>query len=76
MHHNINETKILYDKWIAEYDNLKTYRWIIETKATQELIGTIDASSPFEKYGTISIGYICGKKHWDHGYITEAAQAV
>ena len=44
-HDNIEVTKDLFDSWEKEYKDLDTYRWIVELKDTNELIGTIDVSN-------------------------------
>lgn len=76
-HSNMDVTKKLYEFWEKEYDNLDTYRWIVQIKDTNELIGTIDvASKKFMKYGACEIGYCYGEKYWGMGYATEALKAV
>ena len=75
-HQSIDVTRNQYEKWIKEYDNLKTFRWIVEIKETKELIGTIDVSKSLINYGTCEIGYCYGEKYWNHGYGTEALKAV
>ena len=40
------------------------------------MIGTIDVSKKFIKYGTCEIGYCYGEKFWNKGYGTEALMAV
>ena len=74
-HTNEEETKILYTKWIEEYDE-KTYRWVIELKETNEIIGTIDVSKKFLSFGTCELGYCLSDKYWNQGIMTEAASEV
>ena len=76
-HENIEETKKLFKMWEKEYEDLTTFRWIVELKETNELIGTIDvASKRYLSFGTCEIGYCYGEKFWGKGYGTEALKAV
>lgn len=76
-HNSIDITKKLYEFWENEYENLNVYRWIVQTKDTNELIGTIDVSPKgLIKYGACEIGYCYGEKYWGNGYATEALKAV
>lgn len=76
-HENVEETKKLFKTWEKEYDDLTTFRWIVELKKTNELIGTIDvASKRYLPFGTCEIGYCYGEKFWGKGYGTEALKAV
>lgn len=76
-HSSVNVTENLYEMWEKEYDDLTTYRWIVELKDTHELIGTIDvASKKLMHYGVCEIGYCYGEKYWKKGYATEALKAV
>lgn len=69
------ETKILYKNWVKEYDE-KTYRWAIELKKINEVIGTIDVSKNFLSFGTCELGYCLSDKYWNQGIMTEAANEV
>lgn len=76
-HKNIDVTRRLYELWEKEYEDLSTYRWIVELKGTNELIGTIDvASKKYMPYGVCEIGYCYGENYWGKGYATEALKAV
>lgn len=76
-HKNVDETRALYEIWVKEYDDLDTYRWIVELKSTHEVIGTIDVvSKKYLKYGTCEVGYCYGDEYWNKGYGTEALKAV
>ena len=69
-------TKNVYDKWIEEYNDPKTLRWMIVLKDTNEQIGTIDINNTWSKYGCVEPGYIIARKHWKKGYATEATMTV
>ena len=75
-HKNELETKELFDNWIEEYKDDNTYRWIIEYRETNEVIGTIDVSKKFLQFGTCSIGYCMSEKYWNKGIMTEALKRV
>lgn len=76
-HKSESVTEKLYEMWEKEYEDLTTYRWIVELKETHELMGTIDvASKKLLPYGTCEIGYCYGEKFWGQGYATEALKAV
>jgi len=76
-HENVEETKKLFSAWEKEYEDLTTFRWIVELKDTNEIIGTIDvASKRYLPFGTCEIGYCYGEKFWGKGYGTEALKAV
>ncbi|MCI6265971.1 MAG: GNAT family N-acetyltransferase [Erysipelotrichaceae bacterium] len=75
-HESVEVTKEQYEKWEQEYEDLNTYRWIVEIKDTHELIGTIDVATGFLKFGTCEIGYCYGEKFWGFGYATEALKAI
>lgn len=76
-HKNVDETKALYEMWEKEYESNETFRWIVETKDTHELIGTIDVvNKEYMKYGAVEIGYCYGKKFWGCGYGTETLKRV
>lgn len=75
-HNNIEETKELYSKWVEDYNDNKTFRWIVELKDNSEVIGTIDVGKKFINYGTCEIGYCYGEKYWNNGYATEVLKEV
>lgn len=75
-HKSVDETIELYKKWVNDYDDNKTFRWIVELKDTHDLIGTIDVSKSYLKYGSCEIGYCYSEKYWNNGYATETLKAV
>jgi len=76
-HKDVNETIELYKKWELDYEDLSTYRWIVELKNTKEVIGTIDVpSKKYMPYDVCEIGYCYGEKFWGNGYATEALKRV
>lgn len=75
-HQDVEVTKKLYSLWEEEYQDPKTFRWIVELKESHEVIGTIDCSKKFINFGTCEIGYCYGEKFWGKGYGTEALKRV
>lgn len=75
-HTSVDITLNQYQKWIDEYDDDKTFRWIVELKSNHDLIGTIDVSKRFINFGSCEIGYCYSDKYWNNGYATEALKAV
>ena len=75
-HENVEVTLNQYAKWLEEYKDPKTFRWIVELKNTHEVIGTIDVAKKFINFGSCEIGYCYGEKYWNNGYATEALKAV
>ena len=76
-HENMDVTKELYEMWESDYENLDTFRWIVELKDTHELIGTIDVcGKKYFKYDVCEIGYCYGEKFWNKGYGTEILKRV
>lgn len=73
-HENIDVTKQVVDMWVKEYENADCYRYGIELKEENALIGMIDVVG--YHHGNPAIGYCSGKKYWNHGYMTEAFLAV
>ena len=53
IHKTEEETKKFYDRWIKEYSDNKTMRWIIELKEINEPIGVIDINNTFSKYSSV-----------------------
>ena len=75
-HSNVEVTINQYKKWVEDYNDEKTFRWIVELKENHDLIGTIDVSSRLIHYGFCEIGYCYSDKYWNKGYATEAIKAV
>ena len=76
-HKNVDETKELFRMWEEDYNNLDTFRWIVELKDTKEVIGTIDVcNKKFLCFSSCEIGYCYGDSFWNKGYATEALKRV
>ena len=76
-HNNVQVTKELFELWENDYENLDTFRWIVELKDTHELIGTIDVmGKKYFKYDVCEIGYCYGENFWYKGYASERLKRV
>lgn len=69
-HQSVETTCEILSNWIEAYQKTETVRFGIELKQTDELIGMIDVVNIENGYP--EIGYVLAKKHWNHGYMTEA----
>lgn len=75
-HKSINETKLLLKMYLDQKANGFDYRWGIELKETNELIGVIDVVDLSDDNKTAVVGYVLGHKFWNKGFATEALSAV
>jgi ribosomal-protein-alanine N-acetyltransferase len=76
IHKSEEVTKKVYDRWIEEYNDEKTMRWIIELKEKNIPIGMIDINNQWSKFSSVEPGYIIARKYWNKGYATEATKRV
>ena len=72
-HKSVAETVEIVSRWVSEYDDQNTVRYVIAEKASGKLIGSIDVVS--FHCGVPVVGYCSGKKFWNRGYMTEACKA-
>lgn len=75
-HGTVENTKKLFEIWEEEYNIPNTYRWIVEVKELNKVIGTIDVVHKSINQKTAEIGYCYGSKYWGNGYATEALTKV
>ena len=75
LHKSVDETKEVINKWISNYEN-GSYNWIVETKDTLEVIGSVCELDKSIKHKTISLGYCFGSKYWNKGYATEVLRRI
>ena len=73
-HRSVEDTKQILDIWLKEYKKPKTIRYGIVLKESNELIGAIDVVGFIDNNPVI--GYCLSRKHWNHGYMTEACKAM
>ena len=75
LHQNIDETKEVIQNWINEYES-GSYNWVVELKATHEIIGSISAVHVRKKHFNCEIGDCYRSRFWNKGYGTEALKRV
>ena len=73
-HRSPVETRTVLDRWLEEYNQSDCYRFGIELKESQQLIGMLDVVD--YRDGNPEIGYVLGRAYWNQGYMTEAFAAV
>lgn len=73
-HQNIETTMQVIDYWLNQYKKNNCYRYGIELRDTNKLIGMIDVVNYINNDPVI--GYVLGKAYWNNGYMTEALKAV
>ncbi len=74
VHNDVTVTQQLVDLWLKEYEKEDRYQYIIELKETGELVGMIDVVE--YRDGLPVIGYVSGQSFWNHGYMSEALEAM
>ncbi len=72
-HKSVEVTKTIIARWIDDYDDPKTVRYVITKKDTGEAMGSIDIVYFYN--GIPEVGDCIGKKYWNQGYMTEACKA-
>lgn len=75
-HKSVQETKELLDQWVAEYENIDTYHWVIEEKSTNKIVGDISIVRIDEKLETVELGYCLGYGYWNKEIMSESVKAV
>jgi ribosomal-protein-alanine N-acetyltransferase len=73
-HENVKNTVDFVNYLVQQYKFNKTYRWIIDLKSNNEVIGMIDVVEYNE--GKPELGYLLSRKYWNNGYMSEALISV
>ena len=76
VHENIEITKRKIEKWINSYDEDYKYRWAIQLKNSNDVIGSISCVKVDTLNETCEIGYVISSRKWNKGYATETLKAV
>lgn len=63
-------------KWISEADENIYEKWVMELKATGEVVGNIDVNTVVKKHNYCNVGYTVRYNYWGNGYASEALKAV
>lgn len=75
-HTNVGQTEERVKKIVSQYEDQEFCYWGIVLKETGELIGEIDLYDFDSSIDNCEVSYSLGFKWWNHGYGTEALQAV
>ncbi len=74
-HKDLEESKEILENKFLVYNN-DTFRWAIEVKEENKLIGAIDVCRYNFDSQIFEIGYCINKNYWGKGYVSEALNAV
>ena len=72
-HENVEMTKKIISIWLEEEESIKTIRFMITIKGSDEPFGNIDVVKYID--GNPEIGYCLSRKMWNKGYMSEACLA-
>jgi ribosomal-protein-alanine N-acetyltransferase len=75
-HQDINDTKNVLEKWIANYSENDFYQWAIILKDINEPIGTKGVIYKNDDFQMITVGYCIGKQWWNKGIMTETLDKI
>ena len=71
-HKTVETSENVLGFWIDAYNDLSTYNWGIQLKATGEIIGSIGVVHMDEDNECCEMGYCLSRKYWGQGITTEA----
>ena len=74
-HSCVNETETVFQKILSRYEDSGYHRWAIALRNDDTVIGTAELLR-FTEDGCCSFAYMIGEDFWNHGYATEALQAI
>ena len=70
------EVQVWLERQFMRYETLGFGLWAVVLKESGEMIGQCGLTvQPWNGEEVLEIGYLFERKHWHHGYATEAAQA-
>ncbi|WP_301107655.1 GNAT family protein [Sporosarcina sp.] len=73
---SVKQAEDLIGIFAASYEEKKGIRWGIESKETNELIGTIGFHQMSSRHRRAEIGYELHPQYWGKGYASEAVSAA
>jgi ribosomal-protein-alanine N-acetyltransferase len=75
---NIEETKLLLEKWISENNKEPTthFTFAVELKTGNQIIGLIGINLGKVKYKNAEVWFKFHKDHWNKGYATESLKEI
>ena len=75
-HPNVDVTRAYLNSFLDNYSCDTFYRWAIELKETNEVIGVIDVVDTKADKFKVTLGYVLGYNFWGKGYMPEAGKQV
>ena len=76
-HTDISQTReYLSNIVVPAYENIETYRWAIELKSNNQLVGCIDVVKSRDDKKQAELGWVLSNDYWGKGLMPEAANAV
>ena len=75
-HQDIGESLESLQQAVERYDEPDFYRWAVERKEDEALIGVADLLSFEEETSTCSFAYMFAENCWNQGYATETMEAL
>jgi ribosomal-protein-alanine N-acetyltransferase len=75
-HGDISVTREFMKTRLEGYARDDFYSWVIELKATGQVIGTIAVGRHNDAPRSATMGYAMGRAWWNRGYMTEALRGV
>lgn len=76
IHKSVDDAIELMKKWEDSYEKNNSYKWLVELKESNLVIGSITAVKVDDVNKTVAIGYCFGSKWWNKGYATECLKRV
>lgn len=73
-HQSPDNTRMLLEMWVKEYEDPSRLNFAIVEKETGELIGNLGVVGCHD--GVPELGYVLSRKVWGRGYMTEACRAL
>lgn len=76
-HKSLEDTKAYLENFVLPaYEQDDTYRWAIEFKETNEVIGCIDVVRMNKQFSKVELGWVLDDSQWGKGLMPEAAREV
>ena len=69
-------TRALLEDWTSRYDRPDYYNWVMEMKATGEIIGNCSAVRINDDIDEVELGWCMSRREWGKGYMPEAAREI
>jgi [ribosomal protein S5]-alanine N-acetyltransferase len=75
-HQSVDDTRRIIELWLKDIHELNVYRWAIELKSINKVIGTIDLVNVDSRHRCGTFGYCLSASYWNQGIASEALKAM